>query len=227
MADEPTLPVLPPSFGVDRRKRGRNGQSPPTTSSTSSDPAFFSSDDDPAIDNYQSHGRRKRRYVGTWFDQQPASSDSGVGEESITPKARKNYPPPRRRAKRRSSSQNLDKQQQPQHQQQQQQPQKREFRRQLDSGVWLGADGSLTDTDESFDIEPAASRFPFTPATATRVIVAPPRANMLTRGARFAPTPREEKAHRAIGFCVESGTEQVDLEYVLGLRCVLFRSRLA
>ncbi|KAH6630470.1 hypothetical protein B0J18DRAFT_407714 [Chaetomium sp. MPI-SDFR-AT-0129] len=215
MAEEPTLPVLPPSLGFDRRKRGRNGQSPPTTSSTSSDPAFFSSDDDPAIDNYQSHGRRKRRYVGSWFDQQPASSDSGVGEESVTPRARKNYPPPRRRAKRRSSSQNQDyQQQQPQQQQQQQQqPQKREFRRQLDSGVWLGTEGSLTDTDESFDIEPAASRLPFTPATATRVIVAPPhRVNMsMTRANRFAPTPWEEQAHRAIGFCVETGTEQVDL----------------
>ncbi|EAQ89624.1 hypothetical protein CHGG_06243 [Chaetomium globosum CBS 148.51] len=176
MADEPALPTLPPSLPVDaRRKRRRITNSPHTQSSASSDPAFFSSDDDPALDNYNHNGRRKKRYVGTWFDQQPASSDSAVGEEPLP-----RYPPPRRNGPP--------------------QPQKREFRRQLDSGVWMGAEDSITDTDDSFEIEPAAPKFP----------VASPRA----RGSMSAPSTvsREElEAQWVVSGCVEGGTEQVDL----------------
>ena len=91
MADEPTLPVLSNlrhnnPFNEESRKRPRSERAPPSQLSTSSDPAFFSSDDDPALDNYeQKQGRRKRRYVGTWFSQQPAfSSDSFLGDDMIS-----------------------------------------------------------------------------------------------------------------------------------------------
>ncbi|KAL0475279.1 hypothetical protein QR685DRAFT_512242 [Neurospora intermedia] len=90
--DEPTLPSLPvpdelPAFttnipGVRKRSRGYYAPPPPSPGmSSSSDPAYFSSDDDPALDNYL-QGRRKRRYVGSWFDQVPASSDSVMGDDA-------------------------------------------------------------------------------------------------------------------------------------------------
>ncbi|KAK4229565.1 hypothetical protein QBC38DRAFT_359315 [Podospora fimiseda] len=85
MADEPTLPALPklrhhPLSEESRRKHPRHA--PPSLPSTSSDPAFFSSDDDPALDNYEEQGRRKKRYKGSWFDQQPAlSSDSFMDDD--------------------------------------------------------------------------------------------------------------------------------------------------
>ncbi|KAK4155332.1 hypothetical protein C8A00DRAFT_42051 [Chaetomidium leptoderma] len=181
MADEPTLPPL------DSRKRGRNMGPPPSNSSPSSDPAFFSSDDDPALDNYQAHGRRKKRYVGAWFDQQPASSDSAVGEET-----RPTYPPPRRN---RGPPQ----------------PQKREFKRQLDSGVWMGTDGALTDTDDSFDLEPAAARFPLAPPRAQPSVPLSP--------ARPRFTSQEQEVQKTIRFCVDNGSEQVDLSG-LGLETI-------
>ncbi|AEO65677.1 uncharacterized protein THITE_2112887 [Thermothielavioides terrestris NRRL 8126] len=185
MADEPTLPRLPPSLLVnDGRKRGRSMGSPPThSSSTSSDPAFFSSDDDPALDNYQNHGRRKRRYVGTWYDQQPASSDSGVGEDGSP-----SYHPPRRsRARSRARPQQ----------------QKRQLKRQLDSGVWMGADGCSTDTDDSVDLEPVAARLP----------LALPRTQgpMQSSAAQPQGWEMEQIVRDKILACVENGTEQVDL----------------
>lgn len=183
-SEEPTLPPLPPSLLLlDTRKRARNIDLPPPHSSTSSDPAVFSSDDDPALDNYQSHGRRKRRYVGTWFDQQPASSDSAMDDETRPSFA---YPPPRRN-------------------QGQPQPQKREFKRQLDSGVWMGTDGALTDTDEGFDPEPA-------PAVSMR--------GGVTISA-FSSMPRyseeEENVLQIVRTCVEKGLEDVDLRSVPSL----------
>ncbi|KAI0195728.1 hypothetical protein EV127DRAFT_331956 [Xylaria flabelliformis] len=84
MAEEPTLPNLPKvswdahtqSF-TNTRKRG----APPQPLFTnSSDPAIFSSDDDPHIDNYANGPHRKKRYVGSWFQQMPTSSDSTFGE---------------------------------------------------------------------------------------------------------------------------------------------------
>lgn len=90
MADEPALPALPNlthnPLNEESRKRPRSERAPPSQLSTSSDPAFFSSDDDPALDNYeQQQGRRKRKYVGTWFSQQPAfSSDSFLGDDMIS-----------------------------------------------------------------------------------------------------------------------------------------------
>ncbi|KAL7900676.1 hypothetical protein HDV63DRAFT_393177 [Trichoderma sp. SZMC 28014] len=86
MSDEPSLPPLPAvswdeqsqSFSYNHRKRGRNncqaGNSSPLQFN-SSDPAVFSSDDDPGLDNYV-EGRPKKRYVGTWFQQRPATDDA-------------------------------------------------------------------------------------------------------------------------------------------------------
>ncbi|RYP48720.1 hypothetical protein DL768_005440 [Monosporascus sp. mg162] len=93
MSEEPTLPRLPTvtwnsetqSFN-NTRKRARDPADapPPPQFATSSDPAVFSSDDDPHVENYI-HGRhRKKRYVGSWYQQHPASSsDSAIGEEQI------------------------------------------------------------------------------------------------------------------------------------------------
>lgn len=89
MEDEPTLPRLPTvtwdaetqSFG-NTRKRARNPLNPPPPLfNGSSDPAVFSSDDDPHVDNYTQGRHKKKRYVGTWFQQQPASSDPVFGED--------------------------------------------------------------------------------------------------------------------------------------------------
>ncbi|KAH8662232.1 hypothetical protein BX600DRAFT_465900 [Xylariales sp. PMI_506] len=96
MADEPTLPRLPSvSWNADTqsfnntRKRVRGDDPAPAAAaaaaalfSNSSDPAVFSSDDDPNLENYTQGRRRKKRYVGSWFQQQPASSDSAFSEET-------------------------------------------------------------------------------------------------------------------------------------------------
>ena len=93
MADEPTLPQLPAVSWDERtqsistsstRKRARLDQSAaPPMFATSSDPAFFSSDDDPAVENY-TPARRKKRLVGSWYEQQPVpSSDSCFGDDVI------------------------------------------------------------------------------------------------------------------------------------------------
>ncbi|KAJ4298740.1 hypothetical protein N0V88_003772 [Collariella sp. IMI 366227] len=171
---EPTLPRLPPSFMVgDRRKRGRATEPPPLhESSTSSDPAFFSSDDDPALDNYQAQGRHKRRYVGTWFDQQPASSDSALGDESLP-----RYLPPRRN---RTAPR----------------PQKREFRRQLDSGVWMSMDGASSDMDEVVDLNPTGPRFRLPPPQDYRPM-----------------SEQELQVSSIIRACIEEGKELVDISH--------------
>ncbi|KPM34236.1 hypothetical protein AK830_g12336 [Neonectria ditissima] len=97
MSEEPTLPPLPAvswdeqsqSFSNNPRKRVRLHPShAPTLNHSSSDPAVFSSDDDPALDNYV-EGRRKKRYVGSWFQQHPTSSDSTFGETIQVPKHRR------------------------------------------------------------------------------------------------------------------------------------------
>lgn len=76
-------PSLPPHPAVSwdaqtqtfaKRKRSTASQ----VFSDSSDPAIFSSDDDPALDNYVQGRHKKKRYVGSWFQQRPASSDSGL-----------------------------------------------------------------------------------------------------------------------------------------------------
>ncbi|KAM7209742.1 CCR4-NOT transcription complex subunit 6-like-B [Naviculisporaceae sp. PSN 640] len=178
MAEEPTLPQLPPprsrappSF-AEGRKRARGTNAPSSlSSSTSSDPAVFSSDDDPALDNYV-HGRRKKRYVGTWFDQQPASSDSAdsaIGDDMRRPMPK---------------------------------PPKRQFRRQLDSGVFLGMDGS-TDTDESVDLEPRPSKLPLGAPSSPPV--------PLQFAVRRRISPEEQKLRDIVNSCVEEGKEEIDL----------------
>ena len=79
---EASLPPLPAvswdaqTQSFAKRKRSTASQ----IFSDSSDPAIFSSDDDPALDNYVEGRRKKKRYVGSWFQQQPApgSSDSAI-----------------------------------------------------------------------------------------------------------------------------------------------------
>ncbi|KAI0521020.1 hypothetical protein F5B22DRAFT_34588 [Xylaria bambusicola] len=87
MAEEPTLPSLPKvswdshtQTFTNTRKRYRDGASAQAIFSNSSDPAVFSSDDDPHVDNYINGRHRKKRYVGSWFQQMPTSSDSTFGE---------------------------------------------------------------------------------------------------------------------------------------------------
>ncbi|KAH7316725.1 hypothetical protein B0I35DRAFT_261940 [Stachybotrys elegans] len=85
MSEEPSLPRLPPntpSLSNKPLKRTRAQWHGPSQAFNSSDPAFFSSDDDPGLDNY-TEGRRKKRYVGSWFQQQPASADSTFGDVTI------------------------------------------------------------------------------------------------------------------------------------------------
>ncbi|KAI0878025.1 hypothetical protein GGS24DRAFT_497323 [Hypoxylon argillaceum] len=87
MAEEPTLPSLPKvswdshtQTFTNTRKRNRDGAPPQPLFSNSSDPAVFSSDDDPHVDNYVSGRHHKKRYIGSWFQQMPESSDSTFGE---------------------------------------------------------------------------------------------------------------------------------------------------
>ncbi|KAI1181221.1 hypothetical protein F4777DRAFT_6849 [Nemania sp. FL0916] len=87
MAEEPTLPSLPKvswdshkQTFTNTRKRHFDGTSRQPLLSNSSDPAVFSSDDDPDVENYTNGRHRKKRYVGSWFQQMPTSSDSTFGE---------------------------------------------------------------------------------------------------------------------------------------------------
>ncbi|OAA54922.1 Leucine Rich Repeat domain protein [Cordyceps fumosorosea ARSEF 2679] len=101
MAEEPSLPALPAvswngqseTFTKGSRKRLRPVH--PNTGTTapglynSSDPAVFSSDDDPGLDNYVG-GRRKRKYVGSWYQQFPTSSDSTFSEvQQVLPRPKR------------------------------------------------------------------------------------------------------------------------------------------
>lgn len=168
MADEPSLPVLPgvswdersQSFSKGPRKRIRPLQSGSGNAligvHNSSDPAIFSSDDDPGLDNYVS-SRRKRKYVGSWYNQLPASGDSTFSESMQLPRP------------------------------------KRTLRRQLDSGVFLGSDG--TETDEIPDIlelpiHPKVPRFE-KPAVPTL-------------------SEAERQAQDKIRECLEQGNDSID-----------------
>lgn len=100
MADELSLPSLSSgswdddsqSISHNPRKRVRQQESKnaPPLAYNSSDPAIFSSDDDPALDNYV-EGRRKKRYIGSWFQQHPTSSDSTFSETIHVPKQRRQW----------------------------------------------------------------------------------------------------------------------------------------
>lgn len=174
MADEPSLPRLPAvswseetqSFSNNPKKRVRARRSSGASVFNSSDPAVFSSDDDPALDNYI-EGRKKRKYVGTWFHQQPVASSDSAFEDIHS------RPLPKTR---------------------------RTFKRQLDSGVWMGSDG----TDEGFD----DMQLPMQPKLPELTVVRP----------AVAPKPAisvaERHAREAIQECLDDGKETVDLRYV-------------
>lgn len=125
---EPTLPRIPPFPDVYRGKQpgAVNSRKRPhlrdTASflSTSSDPAVFSSDDDPALENVN---RRKKRYVGSWFQAVPNSSDSALGEDMPPP-------PPPVQPKRN----------------------KRTLRRKFDSGVYMSQSGVFDSSDGEADL---------------------------------------------------------------------------
>lgn len=169
MAEEPSLPPLPAvswdehtqSFSNNPRKRvrARRSSNAGPFFANSSDPAIFSSDDDPALDNYV-EGRRKRRYVGSWFQQLPVS-DSSIDESRPLPKP------------------------------------KRTLKRQLDSGVWMGSDG--TDGDDDFLDElpiPTQPRLPQLQRPPIR---------------RSVISPAEQLAREKIQMCLDEGSEDVDL----------------
>lgn len=89
MSEEPPSSPRLPAFTFQSRKRSH--VSPQSLRFNSSDPAIFSSDDDPGLDNYV-EGRRKKRYVGSWFQQQldsvDSSLDNGAGRVSNVPAKR-------------------------------------------------------------------------------------------------------------------------------------------
>ncbi|OTB15383.1 hypothetical protein K445DRAFT_22870 [Daldinia sp. EC12] len=97
--EEPTLPKLPAvswdshtQTFTNTRKRARDQSLAPPVYTNSSDPAVFSSDDDPHVENYTQGRHRKKRYVGTWFQQHPASSDSTFSEAARPlPKAKRTF----------------------------------------------------------------------------------------------------------------------------------------
>ncbi|KAI1486046.1 hypothetical protein F5X96DRAFT_275504 [Biscogniauxia mediterranea] len=169
MSEEPTLP---PTVAWDfetqtftntrKRTRDRAGASPLLFNS--SDPAVFSSDDDPHVDNYSQGRHRKKRYVGSWFQQHLASSDSTFGEVAR----------PRPTAKR-------------------------TFKRQFDSGVWMGSDGSV-DLDLEEDVNMEAE-------------VPPEPELLLLRHARPAAaiSTKEEIVRQKIQSAIDEGNEDIDL----------------
>ncbi|KAI1137399.1 hypothetical protein F5Y05DRAFT_69598 [Hypoxylon sp. FL0543] len=168
MAEEPTLPKLPTvswdfetQTFANTRKRARDGQPSLPVFSNSSDPAVFSSDDDPGIENYTQGRHRKKRYIGSWFQQHPASSDSTFSEIS--------RPLPKTR---------------------------RTFKRQLDSGVWMGSDNSVdTDDDTTTDIKvPAESKLQLKHA---RPVV--------------TMSPGEASAREVIQGAIDTGSQVIDL----------------
>ncbi|KAF7549778.1 hypothetical protein G7Z17_g6174 [Cylindrodendrum hubeiense] len=167
MSEEPSLPHMPApvswdeqsqSFSNNPRKRVRQ-QGPnhaPPLKYNSSDPAIFSSDDDPALDNYV-EGRRKKRYVGSWFQQHPTSSDSTFGESIQVPK------------------------------------QRRQWARQVDSGVYLGSDGN--ESDDMMDHLEISTK---------------PRLPQLERAAVRRISKAEQTARDKVRACLEQGEETID-----------------
>ncbi|KAH9895383.1 hypothetical protein F4778DRAFT_783739 [Xylariomycetidae sp. FL2044] len=169
MEEEPTLPRLPAvawdadsqSF-ANSRKRNRNHDRAlaPPIFSNSSDPAVFSSDDDPHIDNYTQGRHRKKRYIGSWFQQQPASTDSTFSEEGpIVPKP------------------------------------KRSFKRQFDSGVWMGSDSSIDLDDTLMASQPPRARL----------------SQLSTRQSSVSQSSSEDLVRQQIQAAIDSGEEVIDL----------------
>ncbi len=259
MADEPSLPPIPPSKAADaifgpNRKRVRlnlldsssaSGHGLGTTAqqllSNSSDPAVFSSDDDPALDNYApeataGRSRKKKRYVGAWFAQHPASADSTFDEviaDGAEPRGRTTtttlplLPSSPVRQGRPSKKQ------------------RRTFERQFDSGVWMGRGGGGDDANENntndVEFEQMIVESPSSPppgsqaSTSSQLSLAPPPAPPLQTD--FPPPPprqrrvfqrvpslavdtAEKKAREMIQECIEAGDEEVSLMWVAALCCL-------
>ncbi len=170
MAEEPSLPALPAvswneqsqTFAKGSRKRLRPVHPNTGTKApglyNSSDPAVFSSDDDPGLDNYDG-SRRKRKYVGSWYQQFPTSSDSTFSEpQQVLPRP------------------------------------KRALRRQLDSGVFLGSDGTTDNESVPEMMElPIHSKFPR---------IERPPVPMFSES--------EHVAQEKIRACLEQGNEPID-----------------
>ncbi|CAG9940557.1 unnamed protein product [Clonostachys rosea f. rosea IK726] len=154
--EDVSLPPLISGVSHNPRKRPRQPRLSSSLSVNSSDPAVFSSDDDPALDNYV-EGRQKKKYIGSWFKHDPASSsDSTFGEATVLlgPKP------------------------------------KRTFRRDFDSGVFLGSDSTDSEgVPEVLDI-PAKPKLP---------LVAAPKIS-----------PTEQKLRDRIERCLETGDEAID-----------------
>ncbi|KAI0116573.1 hypothetical protein F4776DRAFT_666328 [Hypoxylon sp. NC0597] len=170
MAEEPTLPKLPTvswdfetQTFANTRKRARDGQPSLPVFANSSDPAVFSSDDDPGVENYTQGRHRKKRYVGSWFQQHPTSSDSTFSEIS--------RPLPKTR---------------------------RTFKRQLDSGVWMGSDNSVDAEDDT-----------------TSDIKVPAESKLQLKHARpaIAISPSEATARQVIQRAIDTGAQVIDLSY--------------
>ncbi|KAI0011343.1 hypothetical protein F4779DRAFT_573230 [Xylariaceae sp. FL0662B] len=171
MAEEPTLPRLPAVTSdsetqtfANTRKRARDRVAASPLFSNSSDPAVFSSDDDPNLENYTQGRHRKKRYVGSWYQQQLASSDSTFSDDvQPRPKA------------------------------------KRSFKRQLDSGVWMGSDGSIDPEDDILgDIQlPAETKLPQLRHVLPTTTI----------------SPSEADARRIIQDSIDHGIEDIDLSY--------------
>ncbi|KIH91619.1 leucine rich repeat domain containing protein [Sporothrix brasiliensis 5110] len=257
MSDEPSLPRMPPFRAADsifgpNRKRGRlfdgNGSGSASGSGShqlsahqlllnnSSDPAVFSSDDDPALDNYalpdptgagHPRIRKKKRYVGAWFAQHPASTDSTFDEDpSLQQQDRE-----RDQGQREPQTMTLPLLSSPVRPR----PSKkrRTFERQFDSGVWMGkegiaegADGAEGDEDM---LEAAMAESPPPPSqssTSSQLSLAPPPAAPLQTD--FPPPPprqrrvfqrvpslavnsAEEKARKIVQECIEAGDDKISL----------------
>lgn len=88
MADEPGLPRLTWNPITEAFTNNLSRKRVRLSDPISSDPALFSSDDDPSADNYTGE-RRKTKYRGPWFCQQPASDSVSESPENILPTKRK------------------------------------------------------------------------------------------------------------------------------------------
>ncbi|EFX02160.1 leucine rich repeat domain containing protein [Grosmannia clavigera kw1407] len=237
MADEPTLPRIPPSKAAEAifgpaRKRARfdlRGDISAQLLSNSSDPAVFSSDDDPALDNYASDRRKKKkRYVGAWFAQHPASTDSAFDdfmeptapadtEDTEDTKYRKEttaaapMASPRTTVLPPSPVRRL--------------PKKRTLERQYDSGVWMGS--GTADEDEAMpDSPPAASLASTSSQLSSQLSLAPPppppaqadfppppprQRRIFQRVPSLAVSSAEKRVRSIIQECIEAGDEEISL----------------
>lgn len=167
------------------------------------------------IDPFPADSRPHKR-VRLHSTSPPVSSDPPLFSSDDDPSA-DNYSRPHRRQKRKFRGPWFS-----------QQPEvagpeksKRTFKRQFDSAVWLGSDG----TDVDSDIEPLTRPHVFhNPAVsqqhaiAIRSSVINARANQTLRG---NPLP-EELAQKEIEYCLENSKEDVDLSYVCNCTLTAF-----